>query len=99
MSKFRAHEAGLTECVILLRLPNGEVTAVGADRADSQLLVFNDRYQAIAFALRQRFSKTLQYQIVELDELLEEERPLLGPANDPRRPANDNNKAGSGKGK
>jgi hypothetical protein len=61
----------MTECVILLRLPDGTVTAVGADRADSRLVVFNDRYEAIAFALSQPFSKAGQYQIVELDELLE----------------------------
>ena len=59
----------MTECVILLRLPNGKVTAIGADRPDCQLVVFKDRYEAIAFALRQPFSKTEPYQIVELDKL------------------------------
>jgi len=52
----------MTECVILLRLQDGAITAVGADRMDSQLLVFKDRYEAIAFALRQPFAKDGPYQ-------------------------------------
>ena len=59
-------ETSMTECVILLRLPNGKVTFIGED---DEITVFSDRYEAIALALAHHLLQAFPYQIVELDEL------------------------------
>ena len=56
----------MTECVILLRLPNGKVTFIGEN---DEITVFPDRYAAIALALAHHLLQAFPYQIVELDEL------------------------------
>lgn len=58
----------MTECVILLRGPNGKITFIGEG---DEIAVFADRYEAIALALKHHLLQSFPYQIVELDELLE----------------------------
>lgn len=59
----------MTECVILIRMDNGNISALADENEASNLHRFANHDEAISVASRHPLCAAMPYQIVELDEL------------------------------